>query len=319
LEPALDLLLTSLLNGLSYGLLLFMLTAGLTLVFSLMGVLNFAHASLYMLGAYYAYQLSAWMGFWPALLVAPLAVGVTGALLERLVLRRVHTQGQVAELVATFGAAWLIDEVVHLAWGRSSVDFRLPPELAGAAFTLHGTPVPAARCFMMAVSLAMLGVLWLLLARTRLGLLVRAALQSPRMLAALGHDLPLLYTGVFAGGAALAGLAGVIGGAAFVTEPGMAQTVGAIIFVIVVVGGMGSLPGAFIASLAIGLIQTLAVALDGSLAGALAHVGVMLPAAGLAGELGRITLAQAAPALPYLLMLVILVLRPGGLMGTATD
>ena len=165
-------------NGLSYGLLLFMLTAGLTLVFSLMGVLNFAHASLYMLGAYYAFQLSQWLGFWPALAIAPLAVGATGALLQRWLLRPVHARGQTAELIVTFGVAWLIGEIVHLAWGRAAVDFRLPPELAGAAFTFLGTPFPAARAFVMLVSVIMLVSLWLAMTRTRAGLLVRAARED---------------------------------------------------------------------------------------------------------------------------------------------
>jgi branched-chain amino acid transport system permease protein len=318
-EPALELFLTSLLNGLSYGLLLFMLTAGLTLVFSLMGVLNFAHASLYMLGAYYAWQLSAWLGFWPALLLAPLAVGLTGALVERWVLRRVHARGQVAELIATFGVAWLIGEAVHLVWGRSALDFRLPPALDGTAFTLAGVPLSAARCFIMGVALAMLGALWLVMARTRLGLLVRAALDSPRVLAGLGHDVQKLHAGVFAAGAALAGLAGAIGGAALVTEPGMAETVGSIIFVIVVVGGLGSLLGAFVASLFIGLVQTFAVAVDVPLGRMLAAAGMALPPGALAEQFGRITVSQAAPALPYLLMLVVLLARPRGLMGSRAD
>ncbi len=315
-DSTLDLVLNSLLNGLSYGLLLFMLTAGLTLVFSLMGVLNFAHASLYMLGAYYAFQLSQWLGFWPALVLAPLAVGLTGALIEICLLRRVHAHGQVAQLIVTFGVAWLVGEVVQLAWGRASVDFRLPPELSGSALTLFGAPLPLARALVMLVAIAMLLILWLAVTRTRTGLLVRAALEAPRMLEALGHDVPRLQSIVFAGGAALAGLAGALGGATLVTEPGMAATVGSIIFVIVVVGGMGSLGGAFIASLGIGLLQTFAVAIDMPLGHLLPHAGAP---GGLAAELSRITLAQAAPALPYLLMLLVLIVRPSGLMGSRTD
>ena len=316
MEKFLELIVTSLLNGLSYGLLLFMLTAGLTLVFSLMGVLNFAHASLYMLGAYYAFQLSQWLGFWVALVIAPLAVGLTGALIEVCLLRRVHARGQVAQLIVTFGVAWLAGEIVQLAWGRAAVGFRLPPELAGSAFTLLGAPFPLARALVMAVALAMLFILWLAITRTRIGLLVRAALEGPRMLEALGHDVPRLQTLVFAAGAALAGLAGALGGATLVTEPGMAATVGSIIFVIVVVGGMGSLGGAFVASLTIGLLQTFAVAIDVPLARLLPDIGA---SSALMAELGRITLAQAAPALPYLLMLLVLIIRPSGLMGHRAD
>lgn len=312
----LELIVSSLLNGLSYGLLLFMLSAGLTLVFSLMGVLNFAHASLYMLGAYYAFQLSQWLGFWPALVLAPLAVGLTGALIEICLLRRVHAHGQVAQLIVTFGVAWLVGEVVQLAWGRAAVDFHLPPELSGSAFTLLDAPFPLARALLMLVAITILMILWLAVTRTRTGLLVRAALEAPRMLEALGHDVPRLQSIVFAGGAALAGLAGALGGATLVTEPGMAATVGSIIFVIVVVGGMGSLGGAFIASLAIGLLQTFAVAIDVPLARVLPYTNVQN---GLLAELGRITLAQAAPALPYLLMLLVLIVRPSGLMGNRAD
>jgi branched-chain amino acid transport system permease protein len=272
-----------------------------------------------MLGAYLAYQLSLWLGYWPALALGPLAVAGAGALLERWVLRRVHARGQVAELVTTFGAAWLIAEVVHLAWGRGPQDFRFPPGLAGTAFTLAGVPFPMARCFVIGVSTAMLLALWLAFAHTRLGLLLRAALARPAMLQALGHDVPRLHTAVFACGAGLAGLAGAIGGPMLVTEPGMADTLGAIIFVVVVVGGMGSLGGAFAASLAIGVLQTLAAATAGSLGGLAARLGVALPPSGIGADLGRVTLAEAAPALPYLFMLIVLALRPAGLMGTRTD
>lgn len=314
-----ELALVSLLNGISYGLLLFMLASGLTLVFSLMGVLNFAHASLYMLGAYFAYQISRWIGFWPALVIAPLVVGLVGMAIERFGLRAVHRHGQVAELLFTFGLAYLIEEAVHLVWGRASVDYRPPPELAGTLFRIYGTDFPLFRGFMMAVALAMLVSIYLAFTRTRIGLVIQAALTHPSMVEALGHDVPRMFMLVFGGGAALAGLAGVIGGAAFVTEPGMAATVGSIIFVIVVAGGLGSLAGAFIASLAIGILQTFAIALDYSLHDLL-KFGGLAPAAGtLAAEFSQLTIAQAAPVLPYLLMVLVLMLRPKGLVGTRAD
>ncbi len=284
------------LNGISYGLLLFMLSSGLTLVFSLMGVLNFAHASFYMLGAYFAFQISLKIGFWPALVLAPILVGAIGMLVERWGLRQVHKHGHVAELLFTFGLAYLIEEAVHLIWGRSAVDYRVPPDLDGPLFTIFTSQYPIYRGFMMLVSMTMLVSIWLALTRTRIGLVIQAALTHPQTVEALGHNVPRVFMLVFGGGAALAGLAGVIGGNAFVTEPGMAAAVGPIIFVIVVVGGMGSLAGAFIASLLIGCIQTFAVSLDWSL--------------------GGITIAQAAPVLPYLLMVLMLILRPRGLMGT---
>jgi branched-chain amino acid transport system permease protein len=285
------------LNGISYGLLLFMLSSGLTLVFSLMGVLNFAHASFYMLGAYLAYQVSVKIGFWPALVLAPVLVGAIGMLIERWGLRQVHKHGHVAELLFTFGLAYLIEEAVHLIWGRSAVDYRIPPDLDGPLFSILTSQYPTYRVFMMLVSVAMLVSIWLALTRTRIGLVIQAALTHPQTVEALGHNVPRVFMLVFGGGTALAGLAGVIGGNAFVTEPGMAASVGPIIFVIVVVGGMGSLAGAFIASLLIGCMQTFAVALDWNL---------------VAG----IKLSQVAPVLPYLLMVLLLIFRPTGLMGT---
>jgi len=291
-----EFLLVQSLNGISYGLLLFMLSSGLTLVFSLMGVLNFAHASFYMLGAYLAFQVSSKIGFWPALVIAPLLVGALGMLVERFGLRQVHRHGHVAELLFTFGLAYLLEEAVHLIWGRSAVEYRVPAELDGPLFQIIGSQYPIYRGFMMLVSVAMLASIWLALTRTRIGLVIQAALSHPQTVEALGHNVPRVFMLVFGGGAALAGLAGVIGGNAFVTEPGMAAAVGPIIFVIVVVGGMGSLAGAFIASLLIGCLQTFAVSLDWSL--------------------GGIGIAQAAPMLPYLLMVLLLIFRPKGLMGT---
>jgi branched-chain amino acid transport system permease protein len=285
------------LNGISYGLLLFMLSSGLTLVFSLMGVLNFAHASFYMLGGYFAYQISIKIGFWPALVLAPLLVGAIGMLIERWGLRQVHKHGHVAELLFTFGLAYLIEEAVHLIWGRSAVDYRVPPDLDGPLFTIFTSQYPAYRGFMMLVSVTMLVSIWLALTRTRIGLVIQAALTHPQTVEALGHNVPRVFMLVFGGGTALAGLAGVIGGNAFVTEPGMAASVGPVIFVVVVVGGMGSLAGAFIASLLIGCMQTFAVALDWNL---------------VAG----IKMSQVAPVLPYLLMVLLLIFRPTGLMGT---
>src|SRR3954468_9455652 len=144
-----------------------MLASGLTLVFSLMGVLNFAHASFYMLGAYFAYQISRWVGFWPALVIAPVLVGLLGMLVERFALRRAHRYGHVAELLFTFGLAYLIEEAVHLVWGRAAVDYKVPRELEGPLFAIMDTPYPAYRAFMMLVAVSMLVSIWLALTRTR--------------------------------------------------------------------------------------------------------------------------------------------------------
>jgi branched-chain amino acid transport system permease protein len=306
----------SLLNGISYGLLLFMLSSGLTLIFSMMGVLNFAHASFYMLGAYFAYSTTRFVGFWPALFVAPLLVALLGAAFEKYALRRVHKFGHVPELLITFGLSFIILEMVQLVWGTSSVDYRVPAELGGPLFTLYGTQFPMYRGFMMLVAVLMLIAIWLLLTRTRIGLVIQAALTHPETVEALGHNVPRVFMLVFGGGAALAGLAGVIGGNAFVTEPGMAATVGSVIFVVVVVGGMGSLAGAFVASLGIGIIQTFAVGVDASLMGAAQTVGLNITPADFGYPLWKLKISQIAPILPYLFLVLILIFRPKGLLGT---
>lgn len=309
----------SLLNGVAYGLLLFMLSSGLTLIFSMMGVLNFAHTSFYMLGAYFAYTISGLVGFWPALVIAPALVFLLGAAFERYALRRVHKFGHVPELLVTFGLSYLILELVQLVWGRSTVPYGLPEQLQGPLFTLYGTQFPKSRSFVMLVAVLMLISVWLLLTRTRIGLVIQAALKHPEMVEALGHNVPRVFMLVFGGGAALAGLAGVIGGNTYVTEPAMAASVGSIIFVVVVVGGMGSLAGAFLASLLIGLVQTFAVALDYSLIHAFKLFGMAVTPETFGYPLLKLTIAQVAPILPYLFLVLILIFRPKGLLGTRED
>ena len=213
------------LNGVSYGLLLFLLSAGLTLIFSMMGVLHFAHASFYMLGAYVGYAISRSFGFWPALVLAPLVVGALGALFERAVLRRVHPLGHVPEMLVTFGLSYVVLELVQLAWGRSAVEFAVPQALQGPAFTLldHAaqgwqwvwgaapasacqstgvqpavcTPFPASRAFMMGASLAVLAVLWALLKKSRIGLVIQASITHPQAVQTLGHNVPRVFMLVF--------------------------------------------------------------------------------------------------------------------------
>jgi branched-chain amino acid transport system permease protein len=312
----LEFTLITLLNGLSYGLLLFMLSSGLTLIFSMMGVLNFAHASFYMVGAYFAYAISTKLGFWPALFIAPIAVGVIGALVERYGLRSVHKYGHVPELLFTFGLSYVIVELVQLIWGRAAVPYPIPKELDGPLFTLYTTTFPTYRGFMMLIALLMVLAIYLILKRTRIGLVIQAALTHPDMVEALGHNVPRVFMLVFGGGCALAGLAGVIGGNAFVTEPGMAAMVGSIIFVVVVVGGMGSLAGALLASLLIGVMQTFAVALDYSFISLLSKFGANIDADTFGYPVLKLTISQVAPILPYLLLVLILIFRPRGLMGT---
>ncbi|WP_374618494.1 branched-chain amino acid ABC transporter permease [Pandoraea sp.] len=309
-----------LVNGVSYGLLLFMLSSGLTLIFSMLGVLNFAHASFYMLGAYFAYALSAAIGFWPALIVAPLVVGAMGALFERGVLRRLRARGALAELLATFGLAYVVVELVQLAWGRGPVDYGVPASFEGVLFHVAGIAVPAYRLFLMGLACTIALLVWAIFRATRAGWVLQAALSQPAMTQALGYDVPALYTGVFACGAGLAALAGAAGGNVLVTEPGMAATVGSVVFVVVVVGGLGSLGGAFVASLLIGVLQTWAVTSDASLAQwwpqrTTGADGVLGAFGAAVAPVSHLTVAQLAPAVPYLLMVGVLLWRPRGLFG----
>lgn len=306
----------SLLNGVVYGLLLFMVSSGLTLIFSMMGVLNFAHASMFMLGAYLSYQIGRWTGFWPALVIAPLLVGVIGAAVEHFGLRHVHRQGHVAEILFTFGLAYLIMECVVMVWGRNPIENHVPAAIDFPLFTIFGTRYPAYKGLMMAISVGMFAFLYLAFKRTRIGLIIRAALTHPQMVGALGHDVPRIFVLVFAIGTALAGLAGVIGGFALLTEPSMAQALGPIVFVVVVVGGLGSIPGAFIASMLIGITQTFAVALDYSALDFLRVLHVAVTPDSPLYEIAAIKVAQAAPLIPYLLLVVTLIVRPRGLLGT---
>jgi branched-chain amino acid transport system permease protein len=311
----LELITFSTLNGLLYGMLLFLLASGLTLIFSMMGVLNFAHASFYMLGAYFGYQISVWVGYWPGLVLAPLLVGLIGALVERYGLRQVHRHGHVAELLFTFGIAYMIEELVQMVWGKVPVDYRVPDLLSGPAFTLWSTTYPSFRMFMLLISVVVFIGLLLLLTKTRIGLIIRAALTHPQMVGMLGHNVPLVFMTVFGVGSALAALAGVIAGPALVTQPSMAALLGPILFVVVVVGGLGSLAGAFVASLLIGLIQTFAVAINVSLADLLAQMGVKVTRDSFGGDLWMATVAQVAPIIPYLLLVLVLIFRPKGLLG----
>ena len=246
-----EFLTVSLLNGVIYGLLLFMVSAGLTLIFGMMGVLNFAHASFYMVGAYLAYTLQKFVGFTSAVLLSTVLVGLLGVIVERFFLRRVHKHGHAHELLLT---------------------------------------------------------------RTRVGIVVRAAIHRPQMAEALGHNVPLVFMAVFGIGAALAGLAGALAGAFYTTNPNMALELGVIVFVVVVVGGLGSMAGAMIASLLIGLISSFAVGVDLSLASLFGLLGAGDWAQQMGG-LMTLKVSSVAATIPFALMLLILLIRPSGLMG----
>jgi branched-chain amino acid transport system permease protein len=335
--------LISLLNGLSVGLLLFMLASGLTLIFSMMGVLNFAHASFYMLGAYFGYTIGQMFGFWWAVLLAPPLVGLLGAGFERFVLRQVHRHGHVPELLVTFGLSYIVLEVVGLVWGRQALNFQAPPALQGPLFTIVSaagslglawgpppetcrtaadticTQFPQFRAFGMGVAVAMLLAVWAVLTRTRIGLVIQAALTHPDAVEALGHNVPRVFMLVFGGGTALAALAGVIGGVLRVTEPSMAQALGAVVFAVIVIGGMGSLAGAFVASLGLGVIDSFAVGSDRSLGDLWALFGMKVGPETFGYAIWSVKMSQVAAILPYVLLVLILIFRPKGLFGTRED
>src|SRR6266550_4488280 len=261
----LELVLVSTLNGVLFGMLLFLMASGLTLIFSMMGVLNFAHASFYMLGAFFGFQVSRYAGFWPALVLAPLLVGVIGALVERYGLRNVHRHGHVAELLFTFGLAFVIEEVVQMIWGKVPVDYRVPPSLDFSAFTIFTTTYPAYKMFELLTAIAIFAVLLAVLTKTRVGLIIQAALTHPNMVAMLGHNVPRVFMLVF---------------------------------------GVGT-----------GLAQTFAVSVNYSASDLFAGIGFSPASGTILHDLWEVTLAQIAPIIPYLMLVLILIFRPTGLLG----
>ncbi|MCF8042919.1 MAG: branched-chain amino acid ABC transporter permease [Desulfarculaceae bacterium] len=275
------------LHGLVYGMLLFLVASGLTLIFGMMGVLNFAHGALYMLGAYFSWSILQWTGqFWLSLLVAPLLVALGGVLIERFCLRKVHSYGHAHELLLTFGMAYIIEELVKIFWGNEPLRVLLPSLLAGS-IPLLGIEYPVYRLFILAVSIIVFIIMFFVLYKTRAGIIVRASVANKQMVDALGFNVPLVFLVLFGMGAWLAGLAGVIGGPYLITNPAMASTIIIDLFVVVVVGGLGSIQGALIASLLIGQLQS---------------IGILI-------------LPQFAIFFEFLLMALVLIFRPHGLMG----
>ena len=214
----LELVLVSTLNGVLYGMLLFLMASGLTLIFSMMGVLNFAHASFYMLGAFFGFEIGQYVGFWPGLILAPLLAGFIGALIERYGLRNFHRHGHVPELLFTFGLAFVIEEVVQMIWGKLPADYRIPQSLDFTAFTIFSTNYPAYKMFMLLTAIGIFLALLLVLTRTRIGLIIQASLTHPHMVGMLGHNVQRVFMLVFGLGCALAAVAGVIAGPALVTR-----------------------------------------------------------------------------------------------------
>ena len=219
-------------------------------------------------------------------------------------------------ILFTFGLAYVIEELITMTWGRNAVANAVPRDIDFALFSVFGSSFPAYKGLMMAISIAMFVFLYVALRKTRIGLVIQASLTHPKMVSALGHDVPGVFVLVFAIGSGLAGLAGVIGGFMLLTQPTLAHSIGPIVFVVVVVGGLGSLGGALVASMLIGILQTFAVAVDYSLLDLLRSLGIAVSRASPFHEILGVKLAAAAPIVPYLLLVLMLIVRPRGLFGT---
>ncbi len=275
------------LHGLVYGMLLFLVSSGLTLVFGMMGILNIAHAAFYMLGAYLAYTTVAVTGnFWLSLVVAPVVVGLVGAGVERGLLRRTHAFGHAYELLLTFGLFYMVGEAVRWIWGSYTLQVPTPALLAGS-MPFFGGQYPVYRLFILGVSAAICMGMALVLLRTRVGIVIRSAVSDAEMVGALGINTPMVSLGVFAVGAALAAVAGVIAAPFLQADPSMGASILVDAFVVIVIGGFGSLLGALLASLMIGELQSF----------------------------GILWFPQFALVFQFLLMAVVLILRPQGLFG----
>ena len=274
-------------HGLAYGMVLFLIASGLNVIFGMMGVLNLAHASFFMLSAYLGFQFVSLTGsFWLALLLAPIATAVCGVLMERFLLRKVHAFGHMGELILTVGVAQILLASVKSIWGSESLPLKMPPILEGQ-LAVAGLNYPIYRLFIIALALVVLVIMALLLYKTRLGMIVRAAVSDAGMVNALGINIPLVFMLVFGVGIWMAGVAGVVIAPILTVFPGLADQVGMDAFIVVVTGGFGSLTGAFVVSVIFGLLSS---------------YGIQF-------------VSQFAPVLIVSFMAIVLAIRPHGLFG----
>ncbi len=274
-------------HGIVYGMLLFLVASGLTLVFGMMGILNLAHASFYMLGAYFAFTAGRYIGsFWLSLLICPLIVTALGIVIERFLLRKTYKVGHTAQLLLTFGLFFVIGELVRIIWGTVPLSVPVPGILSGE-IPFFGKTYPMYRVFILGFAFLLLLGMALLLMRTRIGIIIRAAVSDAEMVESLGTNVPLVFMGVFGGGAALAAIAGVIAAPFLSIYLNMGNDALLDCFVVIVVGGFGSLPGALVASLMIGELQSF----------------------------GVLWIPRLALVFQFLLMAVVLIIKPTGLFG----
>jgi len=297
-----DLFLTQVLNGVQTGILLFLLAAGLTLVFGIMNFVNLSHGSFYMFGAYIAaVTYEQWGSFWLAAAVAIFGTLLLGLLINQLVLRSLYSRDHLYQVLGTFGLILIFNELVQVFWGSAPL-YAGMPDLLASAVPLLGSLYPVYRLVIIGVGLLVAGLLYLLIHRTRLGMLIRAGAYNPRMVSALGTNIWVLNASIFALGAALAGLAGFMAGPIISVQSGMGEPVLILTLVVIVTGGIGSIHGAFLGALLIGLTDTLGRAFIPEMLS-----WVLQPA--LAQAAG----AAIASMLIYLLMAVVLAVRPKGL------
>src|SRR6187549_472152 len=295
------------LNGLQFGLLLFMLAAGLTLVFGIMDLVNLAHGSLYMIGAYFAATFTAWTGnFLLGVAMALAGTLLVGMALEVVVMRRLYGRDHLDHVLATFGLILFFDETVRLIWGPAGLSLPLPSWLNAPVQILPGVYYSAYKLSIIIVSLAVAAGLYFLVMRTRVGMLIRAGASNREMVGALGVNIKLLYTLVFGLGAALAGLAGLMQAPILTVQIGMGENILILAFVVIIIGGIGSVRGAFIAAIMVGLLEVLGRVFLTDL------LRLFMSARGA---------SAVTPAIPsmlvYLVMAVVLIVRPQGLFPVA--
>ncbi len=296
------------LNGVQLGMLLFLLAAGLTLVFGIMDLVNLAHGSLYMLGAYFAATLAVVTGsFVIAVILAVAASLLVGMVLEVVAIRRLYVRSHLDHVLGTFGLILFFNELVRLIWGPSGMTLSLPPQMLTAIQIIPGVYYPAYRLVIILATLAVAALLYFVVMRTRLGMLIRAGASNREMVGALGINIKLISTLVFGLGAALAGFAGVMQAPILTVQIGMGENILILAFVVIIIGGIGSIRGAFVAAIVVGLIDTVGRAF-------LPDMLQVLISTNAAATLGP----ALSSMLIYVLMAVILVFRPEGLFPAAS-
>jgi branched-chain amino acid transport system permease protein len=291
------------LNGLQFGLMLFLLAAGLTLVFGIMDMINLAHGSLYMIGAYLMASFAGATGsFWLALPLALAATALVGAVLELALLRRLYARDHLTQVLATFAIILIANEIVRIAWGSQPILLNPPASLTGPVTLPGGLQYASYRLLIIGVGVLVALLLYLLVAKTRVGMLVRAGASNREMALAMGVDIRRLFTAVFALGAALCALAGALLGPILAVQVGMGENILILAFVVIVIGGIGSIRGAFVGALLVGLVDTMGRAL---LPFAFAKIFPPQVASNLGPALSSILI--------YVLMAAVLFFRPQGL------